>query len=134
MVLAPVERVYKAWTEPAQISKWFACGATTNVLVSQDFRVGGEYRIECHSPEGTLATIFGIFQEIAPNRKLVYTWNNISAEYPANDTVVSVEFLDRGETTEIVLKHTNFAIPLSAEGHTFGWGGSVDKLAQLCQN
>jgi uncharacterized protein YndB with AHSA1/START domain len=113
------------------MSKWFGCGMTTSVLITQDFRVGGEYRIACHCQDDELATMHGTFMEIEPNRKLVYSWNNTSTEYPANDTLVTVEFIDNGDTTEIVLQHTKFATALSAEGHSFGWNAALDKIAEL---
>jgi uncharacterized protein YndB with AHSA1/START domain len=130
-VKASIERVYKAWTEPEQMTKWFGCTGTTQVLVSQDLRVGGEYRISCQGCEGELVAMYGVFQEIKPNQKLVYTWNNTSQEYPAKDTVVSIEFIPRGDETEIVLKHAKFAMPVSVEGHTMGWTTALEKFAAL---
>jgi uncharacterized protein YndB with AHSA1/START domain len=137
---APVEKVFKAWTEPEQIAKWFGCNRVANLCVKQDLRVGGEYRIEgdyvpgmqCGGADNKGAVaIYGQYKEIVINRKLVYTWTNSSTEHPAKDTLVSVEFIDRGNTTDLVLKHTNFALPASAEGHTQGWGECLEKFASL---
>jgi uncharacterized protein YndB with AHSA1/START domain len=131
VIKAPVERVFKAWTEPEQMSKWFGCGTVTRVLVTQDFRVGGEYRISCQCEEGELIAMYGTFKLIDPNRKVVYTWNNTSTEFPAKDTIVTVEFNDNGDTTEILLAHERFTVPVSVEGHSMGWGTALDKFAAL---
>jgi uncharacterized protein YndB with AHSA1/START domain len=129
---ATIDKVYKAWTEPAKISKWFGRGMVSNIQVTQDLSVGGRYRFEMTTgPDGAVTTIDGIFQQIIPNKKLVYTWNSDSAMYPAADTLVTVEFIDRGNATDIVLEHTNFAFEKFVEGHAVGWTAGFDKLSEF---
>lgn len=130
-IKAPIEKVYRAWTEPEQISQWFGCDKVNKAVVSQELKVGGEYRIDANCRDGSPGCVYGTFREIIPNQKLVYTWTNASVEYPANDTIVSIEFISRGNETEIHLVHSNFALEKSAEGHTFGWNECLDKLAQF---
>jgi uncharacterized protein YndB with AHSA1/START domain len=128
---APVDRVFKAWTEPEQMTKWFGCAQTGSLKVEQDFRVGGEYRIELHIDDAKSVVMSGTFFEIDPNRKLVYSWNSTSTEYPAHDTIVRVDFIDQGETTELILNHSKFNKPIAVEGHSMGWGASLDKFEAL---
>ncbi len=128
---APVAKVFKAWTEPEQITKWFGCAGTKEKQITQDFRVGGDYKYDLTTSDGKLLTAYGTFQEIVPNRKLVYSWNNTSVEHPADNTLVSVEFIDKGDATEIILSHSKFGKPASVEGHTMGWTGALDNLAAL---
>jgi uncharacterized protein YndB with AHSA1/START domain len=130
-VKAPVDRVFKAWTEPTQMSKWFGCGGTNGVQIVQDLRVGGEYSVTAHLDDGKIITMSGKYLEIVPERKLVYTWNSSSEEYPAKDTLVTVEFVANGDTTEIILEHSKFDRPVSVQGHTIGWGDALDKFAGL---
>lgn len=68
-VKAPVERVYKAWVEPAHISKWFGCGKVSDVRVVQDLRVGGEYRYEMHCNDGEVAVVSGTYKEVVAEQK-----------------------------------------------------------------
>lgn len=128
---APVEKVFRAWTDPDQLVQWFGCDQVSNVRVSQDLKVGGQYRIDAACADGNMSLVTGTFREIVPNQKLVYTWTNSSGEFPANDTVVSIEFFAKGSSTEIHLVHSNFALDKSAEGHTNGWQQSLDKLARF---
>jgi len=132
-VKAPVEKAYKAWTEPEQIVKWFGCDRVTNIRVVQDFRVGGEYRIVGESCQGGGdMAVYGTYEEIVQNKKLVYTWSNESVEFPAQNTVVSVEFIARDDnTTEILLEHTRFASENSKLGHNQGWEQSLEKFANF---
>lgn len=128
---APVDKVYKTWTEPEHIAKWFGCGKTAEVKIAQDLRVGGDFRIEMLCTDGEVAVVNGTYKEIIENKKIVYTWSNNSDEFPAADTLVTVEFVAKGELTELVLKHENFKQPVSAQGHTMGWGAALDKLEAL---
>lgn len=130
-VKAPVEKVYRAWTEPAHISKWFGCGKTADVRVEQDLRVNGAYRYEMHCTDGEIAVVTGTFKEIVVNEKLSYTWSNTSAEFPAKNTLVTVQFTQSGDTTEIFIRHENFAATSTVEGHTMGWGAALEKFAEV---
>lgn len=127
---APVERVYKAWTDSDQMTKWLGCAETGSVKVQQDLRVGGAYRFDISLQDGSSVAMFGTYQEVETNRKLVYTWTNTSEEYPAKDTLVTVEFIAKGEGTELTLRHSNLT-EIAAQGHTLGWGASFDRFEKL---
>jgi uncharacterized protein YndB with AHSA1/START domain len=129
---APIDKVFRAWTEPEQMKMWLGCCDTTaSMNMSQDFQVGGEYSFEIQRKDGGIVMITGTFIEIIPNQKLVYSWNNTSLEFPAKDTLVSVQFIDQGDTTEIVLTHSKFDRPVSVQGHSMGWGTAFDKLEAI---
>ena len=113
------------------MTKWFGCFETQSVRIEQDFRVGGDYKIKINHSENISVTMSGSFLEIVPNEKLVYSWNSDSVEYPAHNTLVTVEFFDKGATTEILLKHSKFDRPVSVQGHSMGWGGALDKFESL---
>lgn len=131
VISAPVERVFKAWTEPDQLSKWLGGNMVTDVRVQQDVRPGGEYRIETNKVDGSCGMITGTYKEIVPNKKLVFTWSHDSDEFPTKDTLVTVEFTAKGSTTEVVIKHTKFAAQPTAERHNIGWTQSLEKLATI---
>ena len=128
---APVDRVFRAWTEPDHIKNWFGCGKTAEIVMTQDFRVGGDFRIEMHCTDGEVAVVNGTFKEIEPNKRLVYTWSNNSQEYPASNTLVTIDFVTISDTTEIQLKHSNFTTEVVRQGHTMGWDAAFDKFAAL---
>lgn len=127
-IKAPVELVYKGWTEPEQMSMWIGCTKTSTVKVTQDLRIGGEYRFDVSCNDGEQVVMSGVFQKIEPNKKLVYTWNNTSKEFPARDTLVTVEFAAKGDTTELKLTHANLNDENCLYGHTMGWTASLDRF------
>ncbi len=127
-IKAPVELVYKGWTEPEQMRMWLGCLKTSSVKVTQDLRVGGEYRFDVSCNDGEQVCMSGVYQKIEPNKKLVYTWNNTSKEFPASDTLVTVEFFAKGDATELKLTHANLNDANCLHGHTMGWGASLDRF------
>lgn len=133
-IKAPLEVVYKAWIEPEQMQKWFGCDQCRGLKIAQDFRVGGQYRVDMHLANDTIMTVFGEYKEIIPNKKIVYSWSNNFPEIPADNTEVTVEFSFNGESTEVYLKHVNFQFEESATSHTSGWSFALDKLSKVFAN
>jgi uncharacterized protein YndB with AHSA1/START domain len=116
------------------MSKWM-CRATerhTPKVLEVNLCVGGRYRVEVLSPEGTLHFLSGTYREVKPPEKLVFTWT--WEENPAfGETLVTVEFHARGNSTEVVLTHEFFPDTQSRERHTAGWNGCLDALAKLLE-
>ena len=71
----PVAKVYAAWTEPDQIKHWMGPSDDFGeAQVTSDLRVGGRYRIVMPAPDGQVHKVGGVYREIVPNKRLVYTW------------------------------------------------------------
>jgi uncharacterized protein YndB with AHSA1/START domain len=120
------EAVYQAWTRPDLIKQWFAPGPMTTPLAEVDLRVGGGYRIQMRKPDGETHTTTGVYKEIVPNQRLVFTWG---WEGPDRfETLVTVEFLEKDGGTELVLTHERFADTGSRDMHREGWEGCLASL------
>jgi len=135
IVNATVARAYRAWTEPEQMIKWFGCDQVTDVKVQQDFKVGGKYHIQMICGDITMH-VTGTYEEIVANKKLSYTWTSDFPDVATTDSLVSVQFVDLGDKTEIILDHSKFATEKAAQGHTEGWTfalGTLEKLL-LCED
>lgn len=70
------ERVFRAWTDPNQLKKWFAVAeGFTTPIADVDLRVGGRYRLGMKPPgEDGVLIVSGVYQQILPPEKLVFTW------------------------------------------------------------
>ena len=124
------ERVFRAWTTPEEIKRWKGPGDRTTPVVEVDLRVDGKYRVHMRSPDGSEVRLVGVYREVDPPKKLVYTWVwETSPEM--GETLVTVEFLARGRATEVVLKHEFFPADDARDLHEHGWSGSLDKLAEI---
>ena len=125
---APPERVFRAWTTPAEMKQWKAPGDMTTPVAEVDLRPGGKYRIHMRAPDGAEHHLVGVYRVVEPPSKLVYTWR-WENEPDAPETLVTVEFLDRGNTTDLVLTHELFPTNEARSKHEVGWTGCFAKLA-----
>jgi uncharacterized protein YndB with AHSA1/START domain len=134
---APRERVFRAWTEPEELKKWWGPAGFSTPSAEIDLRVGGRYRLVMRSPDGGLSYLVGAYREVLPPERLVYTWSweegsaGDCANAITDETLVTVEFHERGNSTEVLLTHDYLPDERAREGHTEGWSGSLDRLAEL---
>ena len=130
LVQATPDRVFAAWTTPQLMKQWNAPGDRTNPVVEVDLRIGGRYRIHMAAPDGKTSKVTGVYREIDPPRRLVYTWF-WETNPDLGEMVVTVEFHPRGEATEIVLVHAGCVSEEAANNHRNGWLGALPKLEKL---
>jgi uncharacterized protein YndB with AHSA1/START domain len=141
MLNAPQELAFKAWTSAEHIQQWMQPEPGMVVpFASMDLRVGGKFRIQMKSPDGEFFTAVGVFQEVTPPERLVYTWDwekdgsgEEFGEVEGKPTLLTVEFLKRGDRTEMVLMHSRFASVESRDSHGRGWGRIMDSLAKVLE-
>jgi len=127
LIRAKPERLFAAWTEPAQLKAWFGPRTVTCVEAQVDLRVGGRYRLGNRFADGRLVWISGAFVEIAPPRLIVYTWELEPG--PSCIEKVTVRFEPRGGATEVVVLHERIPDMATRDRHGDGWDGCLDGLA-----
>ena len=129
------EKAFDAWTDPGQLRQWFAVAeGFTTPLAEVDLRVGGRYRLGMKAPgDNPLLIVGGVYQEILPPEKLVFTWQWESADPDETETLVTVEFYEGEGVTEIVLKHELFKDVMQRNKHGEGWVGCLDHLERLLE-
>jgi uncharacterized protein YndB with AHSA1/START domain len=129
---APRDRVYAAWTDPAQLRQWFGPEKVQTRNLIADARVGGKFRWDLTNSEGEKMTCLGEYRELQPGKKIVFTWQWDDDEDWANHTsVVTVELSDRDSGTELRLIHEQLPNEQSRDGHTGGWNSALDKLEKF---
>ncbi len=141
LLKAPQERAFKAWTSPEHIQQWMRPEPGMVVpLVRMDLRVGGKFRIQMKNPEGEYFTAVGEFREVNPPERLVYTWDwekdgggTEFGEVEGKTSLITVQFLKRGEQTEFVMTHTRFATVQSRDGHAEGWTRALESFAEFLE-
>lgn len=126
---APPERVFEAWTRPHMVRRWFSPGPMRVEEAALDVRVGGAYRIVMMGAEGEPHSPGGVYEEIMPDRKLVFSWKWANSDLV---TRVTVELRPVGEDqTELTLTHTGFPDAETRGLHEAGWVGCLEKLPPL---
>src|SRR6185436_4234810 len=119
------ERVFEAWTRREQMS-WYCPEEMQLIAADADVRVGGTFRASMQSAEGEVHTCYGSYLEITPNRKIVFT-HQWEGDDPV-ETRVSVEFEERGDGTEVILRQQGFQEASEAKGHEKGWESTLRNL------
>ena len=132
VIEAPRDRVYAAWTDPAQLKQWFGPeNVQTRELVA-DAREGGTFRWDIINSEGEEMTMRGEFRELQPDKKIVFTWQwEDDEDWENHISIVTVELYDRDGGTELRLTHEQLPNEESRDGHTRGWESALDKLERL---
>lgn len=136
----PVETVWKAWTDPESMKKWYGPKGFTCHYAEIDLREGGKYLNCMKSEDGKEYWGTGTFKEIVPQRKLVYTdsfSDNKGNIIPASDLqmpgewplelIITIELEDLGGRAYLTLKHEGIP-PEAADDCVKGWEESFDKL------
>ncbi|WP_105384225.1 SRPBCC family protein [Neorhizobium alkalisoli] len=137
---APAEQLYKAWTTPERMGEWF-CPKPWKVTEARvDLRAGGSSYILMEGPEGEKIPNHGVYLEVVPNRKLVFTDAYTSAWVPSEKPFMTaiVEFDDLGNGRT---RYTATALHWTEEdrkaheqmGFHEGWGIVADQLAQIAK-
>ncbi len=134
---ADIETVFKAWTDPAMVARWFGPEGVETSSTKIDLQKGGKYEFILQTPDGEVRH-YGEYVLIEPPEKLVFTWvldvDNqacTGSTSQLTDTLVSVDFRRVGDSTEIVLTHEQLPDRKACEGHQFGWTGCFDSLSKL---
>ena len=140
---APRELVFKAWTEPEHLMRWWAPKGCTTPFCKVDLRPGGAFHYCMRLPEGREIWGIGTYREIVAPERIVYTDSfadaegnpvapshyGMSASHPA-ETLVTVLFAEHNGKTKLTLRHS---IPQSVEereGTQQGWNEMLDRLAE----
>src|SRR5438132_13361475 len=129
---APRDRVYAAWTDPAQLKEWFGPENVQTHNLIADARVGGKFHWELANSEGEKMTARGEYRELQPGKKIVFSWQWLDDEDWKNQiSIVTVELVDCEVGTELRLTHEQLPNEQSRDGHTRGWNSALDKLEEF---
>jgi uncharacterized protein YndB with AHSA1/START domain len=138
---APRELVFKAWTDPSLLAKWWGPTGFTTPICQVDPRPGGKLYIVMHGPKNSDFDIDlptkGVFQEFDPPRRFVFSNTAMEDEkgVPQLETLCTVTFVEMGGKTEMTLHILLVkASPVAAgawAGAEMGWSQSLDKLVAL---
>ena len=124
---ATAEKVFAAWTQPEALKRWFAPNDETVLpLVEADVRVGGRYRIVMRGPNGDEHRVSGVYKQVVPDQKLVFTWAWEST--PERESLVTVELEPTAGGCELIFTHERFFDEAARDRHQQGWSASLGRL------
>lgn len=127
IIAASQKEVFEAWTTADSMKQWFCPQDATVLLIELDVRIDGLFRIEIQHPDEGRIAITGVYREIVPPEKLVFTW--LSRHTHHRESLVTLEFLARGEATELILVQTQLPDEEAVQRHIAAWTQILDCLA-----
>jgi uncharacterized protein YndB with AHSA1/START domain len=121
-------QVFAAWTDPEKIVEWFGPAETVagSVRAQMDVRVGGRYQMNFDTDDGESHQVGGVYREVVPNSRLVFTWAWHST--PERESLVAVTIAKDGDGAILTLRHEQLFDQAAADGHKRGWTGTLEKL------
>jgi uncharacterized protein YndB with AHSA1/START domain len=127
---APRQLVFKAWTQPEHIARWWGPQGFTTIHCEMDIRVGGAYRVAMRSPQGTEHWKRGIYREIIEPERIVFTfaWENPGDEVPHHELLTTITFDEVGSKTRLTLRQGLFAVARHRVSHGTGWHSTLERL------
>ena len=133
---APKDLVYRAFTEPDLIRRWWNAKRGEVTVCDVDLRVGGTWRYVMVTPDGTEVAFHGTYREIVPNERLVYTELFEMPGVSDDDATVNTVTLEEadGRTTMTSVTECNTAEVRSmiiATGMEAGMQDAYDLLEEL---
>lgn len=137
LIAAPPAKVYAAWTTPELLVQWFVPRPWSVARAELDVRPGGRSLIVMRNPEGLEFPNPGVYLEVVPNRRLVFTdayteaWQ--PSEKPFFTGIISFDEEAGGTRYTATARHWN-AVDCEAHakmGFHEGWGQCAEQLAEL---
>lgn len=128
IIAAPAEDLFDAWLDPEALAIWLRPGSGIHATESKiDARVGGRFEINMRADSGVIPHS-GVYRVIDRPRRLVFTW--FSPHTGDRDSLVTVDFLPRGQQTEVVVTHEQLP-EAKREAHNGGWTKALAKLDEF---
>jgi uncharacterized protein YndB with AHSA1/START domain len=124
----PPAKVYAAWTDPQKMIQWFgrADAKPGSMRAEIDPRIGGRFRVRFNAEDGEYYEVGGVYREVVPNQRLVFSWAWHST--PERESQVTVTLQPDGDGTLLTVHHAQLFDQAARDGHERGWIGALDKL------
>lgn len=125
------EAVFRAFTDPAALAKWFGPEGVQVTDVEIDLRPGGAYSMVFNDADGDTHGLSGVYREIDPPQRLVMTWVWDNGGMAGVETLVTIELAEAGAGTELTLTHERLPSQEFLDRHRHGWTSSFACLDGL---
>jgi uncharacterized protein YndB with AHSA1/START domain len=140
---APRELVFRMWSRPELLMRWYAPRRCVLEILRFEFREGGEFRHRIREPDGSGCRCSAVFTEIVAPERIVYSLcfsdeqgrfvsakNAGAADDWPDRTTVTVTFVEAGGRTTMTLHQT---VPESVAKRTGAWPSWVEMLQRLSE-
>jgi uncharacterized protein YndB with AHSA1/START domain len=128
---AAPEKVWRAWTDPEALKRWWGPGPDEPVSLAQiDVRAGGRFRIVFGGKDGKAHECAGTYKEVTPPRRLSFTWHWPNST-PERVSVVTITFEAAPGGTQLKFRHEQLFDEAARDNHKRGWTAALSKLEEF---
>ena len=137
LIDAPRAKLFRAWTEPELLKRWFAPLPYTTPVAELDVRPGGRCFVVMRDPEGKDWPNPGVYLDVVENERLVLTDAYVRAWEPSTKPFMTaiVTFVDEGQGTRYTARALHWTVEdrkaHEEMGFHAGWGQCADQIAAL---
>lgn len=138
VVDAPVELVYRVWTDPVHMAKWWGPQGFSNPVCEMDVRAGGKIRIDMEAPDGTLYSMRGVYLEVLKLEKIVFSSVSLDQNcQPLFEVVNNITFYTQGKKTKLVIdvkiRRISAEAMLHVAGMKEGWSQTLSRMERVLE-
>jgi len=126
---APPEKVYEAWTQPAQMMRWWGGNNEASRTAETDLRVGGRFHVGFKGDNGEQHDVSGTYKEVTPYTRLVFSWAWRTT--PERESQVTIDIKPDPDGSLLTLTHEQFYDQKACDDHGVGWSLGLDQLERL---
>jgi uncharacterized protein YndB with AHSA1/START domain len=119
--------LFRAWTDPALLARWFGPTGWTIERCEVDAHTGGSWHAWFRRPDGTIVDVGGVYSEVEPDRRIVFSWDTNPEDARESLSEVTVDFRDVAGGVEICLTHRKLGTAQAVEMEA-GWNSTLDSL------
>lgn len=127
---APPDEVWRAWTEPDVMQRWYCPNPRWTLTAAADVRVDGGWQVRM----GDSHVVGGRYLTVARPRLLGFTWTWLSAGPGAPVSTVEVELLPAAGGAQLLLRHDELPNQVEVDSHAEGWRHCLDRLAAVLRD
>jgi uncharacterized protein YndB with AHSA1/START domain len=129
---APPEVIWRSWTDPEMVEKWFGSDPNGIVLSAElSVWIGGTFEVCFRNSDGTQFTCFGEYTAVEWDKALSFTW--LWKDSPKTVEFISVNLLPQNGGTTMFFEHSSID-QNSSHGYKEGWMSTFSKLERILQN
>jgi len=131
-VSASPERIYRAWTDPAEFVLWFRGSSDGRLEIHNfDCREGGSYDVTIVNGKGDRFNLVGTYLTLSPGKRIVMTWAWVTGEPIENPMRVTVDLEPHPTGCMLTLVHERFGSSEERNMHHEGWAPCLQNLVDL---
>jgi len=129
----PPSKVWQAWIDPAIVKLWFGSDPDGKVLDARfDVQINGAFSVTFINSDGTEFTCRGIYKEIDPPKRLVFTWG--WENQPEVAELVALQFTPNEAGTLLRFEQSNIDPKTALHNYEEGWRSTFQKLEKALEN